>query len=105
MFRMGSPRSGRWPLRTLALLCLCLWACALHFLTDVVFHLDGWAQFGRPTEGVPSQVSHDDHQEEQFVLPGVSFVPGNRVWSALKRSAAQSMTAANIPPPRTPPKS
>jgi hypothetical protein len=64
------------PVWTLALLCLCLWACALHFLTDVVFHLDEGAQFGRPAEREPSQAPHDGHQEEQFVLPGLSFVPG-----------------------------
>jgi hypothetical protein len=102
---MDSSRRGRLPLRTLALLCLCLWACALHFLADVVFHLDEWVQFARPAEGVESRAPHNDHQEEQFVLPGPSLIPGGRVWSALRRLTAQSMTAANIPPPRTPPKS
>jgi hypothetical protein len=102
---MDSPRRCYLPLPTLALLCLCLWACALHFLTDVVFHLDAWAQFERPAEKVSSQGPHDDHQEEQFVVPGLSSVPGGRFWSALRWLAAQSMTAANIPPPRTPPKS
>jgi hypothetical protein len=105
MSRMDSPRRCCLPLPTLALLFLCLWVCSLHFLTDVVFHLDSWVQFERPAERVPSQGPHGDHQEEQFVLPSLSSVPAGCAWLALRRSTAQSMTAANLPPPRTPPKS